>query len=160
MQSLTANQSVNCRIYDSQARDERGATDVDDRLLLLALELNAKIMTTDSPLAQEGKVKGVEIINLNELATRLKPRVMPGEQIQVTVTKPGEAPSQGVGHLPDGTMVVVEEGRGYLGAEIEVTVTNAIQTSAGKMIFARVKEGYRPAGETNSASIGKQARSG
>jgi len=145
LQKLTENLKISCRIYDSHARDERGATDVDDRLLLLAIELNAKVMTTDIPLAQEAKLKNVDVINLNELAMKLKPRVMPGERIFLEITKTGEGPGQGVGHLSDGTMVVVEDGRGFVQQEVEVIVTNTIQTSAGKMIFGRMADQRRAA---------------
>ena len=145
LQKLIDNPKINCRIYDSNARGDRGITDVDDRLLLLAIELNAKVMTTDAPLAQEARVKNVDVINLNELAMKLKPRVMPGERIFLEITKAGEAPGQGVGHLSDGTMVVVEDGRSFLNQDVEVVVTNTIQTSAGKMIFGRIDNQRRAA---------------
>jgi uncharacterized protein YacL len=145
LQKLTENPQINCRIYASHARDESGATDVDDRLILLAQELNAKIMTADTPMAVEAKVKNIEVININELALKLRPRVMPGERITIEITKAGEGPTQGVGHLPDGTMVVVEDGREHVNSVVEVQVTNTIQTTAGKMVFARAGEGRTPA---------------
>jgi len=90
-------------------------------------------------------LKNVDVINLNELAMKLKPRVMPGERIFLEITKTGEGPGQGVGHLSDGTMVVVEDGRGFVQQEVEVIVTNTIQTSAGKMIFGRMADQRRAA---------------
>src|SRR5206468_890906 len=83
-------------------------------------------------------LRGVDVININDLATALKPVVLPGEKMVVRLLKPGEDPGQGVGYLEDGTMVVVEHGRTHLNEDVEFTVTSAIQTSAGKMIFGKI----------------------
>jgi uncharacterized protein YacL len=80
----------------------------------------------------------VDVINLNDLAGALRPVVLPGENMNVSLIKPGEAAGQGVGYLEDGTMVVVEQGRALIGQEVEFTVTSALQTSAGRMIFGRL----------------------
>ncbi|MCS7034742.1 MAG: PIN domain-containing protein [Phycisphaerae bacterium] len=144
LQRLSNNSRVPCRIYDTRAREDQSVADVDDRLIALALQLNAKIMTTDVPLAQEARVKGVDVINLNELATRLKTHALPGDHLTVQISKPGELPEQGVGYLEDGTMVVVEDGKARLHEEVEITVTNVRQNPNGKMIFGRIGD-RRPA---------------
>jgi uncharacterized protein YacL len=82
------------------------------------------------------------VININELANALKPDALPGEKMAVRLLKPGEEPGQGVGYLDDGTMVVVEGGRPHLNEEVEFTVTNTRQTSAGRMIFGRLGDGH------------------
>src|SRR5205085_332339 len=87
------------------------------------------------------QLRGVDVININDLANALKPVVMAGEKMRVRLLKPGEESGQGVGYLDDGTMVVVEQGRQYLNEEIEVNVTSVLQTSAGRMIFGRVGDG-------------------
>ncbi|QOV89897.1 PIN/TRAM domain-containing protein [Humisphaera borealis] len=113
----------------------------DQRLIDLAAELNARVMTTDYNLNKVSQLRGVEVVNLNDLARSLKPAVLPGEKMSVTLVKAGESAGQGVGYLEDGTMVVVEQGRSHLNEEVEVTVTSALQTSAGRMIFGRLEAG-------------------
>ncbi|MCR4433984.1 MAG: PIN domain-containing protein [Caldiserica bacterium] len=113
---------------------------VDQRLLKLAKSLQATIITNDYNLAQIARLQDLSIINLNELANALKPVVLPGEEIQVAITKEGKEPNQGVGYLDDGTMVVVEGGRHYLGQTLNTVVTSILQTSAGRMIFAKPVE--------------------
>ena len=78
-------------------------------------------------------------MNINELANALKAVMLPGEEMRVSVTREGKEPNQGVAYLDDGTMIVIDDGRKHIGADVEVTVTSALQTSAGKMVFARVK---------------------
>jgi uncharacterized protein YacL len=114
---------------------------VDQRLVRLAKELEARVMTTDYNLSKVAQLGGLDIININELATQLKPEVLPGERMVVRIIKPGESASQGVGYLDDGTMVVVEQAKSHVDQEVEFTVTNTVQTSAGKMIFGRISDG-------------------
>ena len=95
-------------------------------------------LTNDFNLNKVASLRGVDVININDLANALKPVVLPGERMTVRLLKPGESPGQGVGYLVDGTMVVVEQGRPHLNEEIEFTVTSVLQTSAGKMIFGRL----------------------
>jgi len=111
---------------------------VDERLQLLARELDARIITTDVPLTKEARTRQIDIININDIATALKPAAMPGETMTVRLIKPGDSPGQGVGYLDDGTMVVIEDGRSHLDQDVEFTVTNTRQTKAGKMIFGRI----------------------
>ena len=114
------------------------ASGVDQRLMNLALELGARVLTNDFNLNKVAQLRGVDVINVNELANALKPTVLPGERMSVRIIKRGEDPGQGVGYLDDGTMVVVEQGANHLNEEVEFTVTNTRQTSAGKMIFGRI----------------------
>lgn len=123
--------------------DSEGAT-VDEKLLSLTSHLQAKLMTNDFNLAKVAALRKVEVLNLNDLAAALRPVVLPGESLRVRVIRPGEGPTQGVGFLEDGTMVVVENGRGAIGQEVEIQVTSTIQTSAGRMIFGRIG-GLEPA---------------
>ncbi len=116
--------------------DAEGGT-VDQKLVALAKEMNARIMTNDFNLNKIASLRGVDVINLHDLAKALRPVALPGEALRVRVVKPGEAPGQGVGYLEDGTMVVVENARIAIGREIELIVTSTIQTSAGRMIFGR-----------------------
>lgn len=111
--------------------------EVDHKLVELATEREGRIVTNDSNLARVAEVRGVEVLNINELASALKPEFLPGERMSVTVAKKGKEAGQGVGYLDDGTMVVIEDAARDRGETVSVEVTSAIQTSAGKMIFGR-----------------------
>ena len=115
--------------------------EVDSKLMRLALEKQWKLMTNDFNLNKVARVQGIKVLNLNELANVLKPALIAGEWIRVQVMKEGKEVQQGVAYLDDGTMIVVEDGRPYVGQEVEVMVTSILQTSAGRMIFARVDGG-------------------
>ena len=115
--------------------------EVDSKLMRLALEKNWKLMTNDYNLNKVAKVQGIQVLNLNELANVLKTALIAGEWIHVQVMKEGKEIEQGVAYLDDGTMIVVEDGRPYVGQDVEVMVTSILQTSAGRMIFARVDGG-------------------
>lgn len=120
-------------------KDYPGVADVDRKLIQLAKELGAKIITTDYNLNKVAKVEGVPVLNINELANAIKPRFIPGEEIEVEVIDKGEEIGQGVGYLDDGTMVVVENGRRFIGKKIRAVVNSSLQTEAGKMLFVRPK---------------------
>jgi uncharacterized protein YacL len=137
LQRLQSNKRTEVIMYDSSARDA-GPEDVDAKLMNLAAELSGRVLTNDFNLNKVASLRGVDVININDLANALKPVVLPGERMTVRLLKPGESPGQGVGYLVDGTMVVVEQGRPHLNEEIEFTVTSVLQTSAGKMIFGRL----------------------
>ena len=113
--------------------------EVDVKLLELASIMNGKVVTNDYNLNKVASIKGVPVLNINELANTLKPVVLPGEIMEITPVKEGKESTQALAYLDDGTMIVVEDGREYIGEEIHVTVTSVLQTSAGRMIFARVK---------------------
>jgi uncharacterized protein YacL len=117
--------------------DVAGAADVDGKLVELARGRGARVVTTDYNLNRVAELSGVTVLNVNDLANALKPIALPGESLRVHVVREGKEPGQGVGFLDDGTMVVVEQGRRLLGQEVPVVVTSALQTSAGRMVFAR-----------------------
>ena len=112
-------------------------TGVDAKLVRLAKNLDARIVTTDFNLNKVAQVQGVEVININDLAAALRPVVLQGEKLTIKVIRTGESAGQGVGYLEDGTMVVAEECAGKIGQEVELMVTNVLQTSAGRLIFGR-----------------------
>jgi uncharacterized protein YacL len=113
--------------------------DVDSKLVVLARDMGAHILTNDFNLNRVASLQGVKILNINELANALKAVVIPGETMSVTIVKDGKEQNQGVGYLDDGTMIVVENGRTLKGEAVTVDVTSVLQTSAGRMIFAKVK---------------------
>ena len=117
---------------------------VDEGLVALAKELAAKVVTTDYNLNKIAQIQGVSVLNVNELANALKPSLLPGESITVDVLREGKEPQQGVGYLDDGTMIVVENGEDFIGKRVEVVVTSMLQTSAGRMVFGRIKKEVRP----------------
>ncbi|MEL6399504.1 MAG: PIN/TRAM domain-containing protein [Cyanobacteria bacterium J06607_6] len=113
---------------------------VDAKLVRLAQELNAMLLTNDFNLNKVASFQEVEVLNINELSKAIRPNFLPGDDMGLRIVKEGKEPQQGVGYLTDGTMVVVEEGREFIGGEIDVVVTGSLQTSAGRMIFARPKD--------------------
>ena len=121
-------------------------TEVDSKLMRLALDKQWKLMTNDFNLNKVARVQGIEVLNLNELANVLKPALIAGEWIRVQIMKEGKEVHQGVAYLDDGTMIVVEDGKPYVGQTVEVMVTSILQTSAGRMIFARVDGGQNAQG--------------
>ena len=121
-------------------RDYDDISEVDAKLVRLARERGARLVTNDYNLNRVAHVEGVLVLNVNELANALKPVLLPGEELRVAVIREGREAHQGVGYLDDGTMIVVENGRRLIGETIEVAVTSALQTNAGRMIFARPKQ--------------------
>ncbi len=112
---------------------------VDAKLVRLALERNAKLVTNDYNLNRVAQLEGVAVLNVNELAGAVKPVVLPGEELHVAIVRDGKEAHQGVGYLDDGTMIVVENGRRLIGEDTDVQVTSVLQTVAGRMIFAKIK---------------------
>jgi uncharacterized protein YacL len=114
--------------------------EVDTKLVELAKRIDGKIITNDANLNKVAELQGVSVLNINALANALKPVVLPGEELNVYVLKEGKEPGQGVAYLDDGTMVVVENGRRFMGRSLDAIVTSVLQTTAGRMIFAKIKE--------------------
>lgn len=114
--------------------------EVDAKLIALARLINAKVITNDFNLNKVAQLQGVPVLNINELANVLKPVVLPGETINLFIVKEGKEYNQGVAYLDDGTMVVIENSRKFIGKNVEVIVTSVLQTTAGRMIFAKPKE--------------------
>lgn len=114
--------------------------EVDVKLLKLAQIMKGKVVTNDFNLNKVAGIKGVAVLNINELANALKPMVIPGEAMTVTLIKQGKDRSQAVAYLDDGTMIVVEDGRSRIGETVQINVTSVLQTAAGRMIFGKMKE--------------------
>ena len=115
--------------------------DVDGRLIAMAKSLRGWIVTNDFNLNKVAELQGIRVLNINELSQSLRPIVLPGEELSVQIVKDGKEAGQGIGYLDDGTMVVVEGGKKYIGEKSDVVVTSVLQTVAGRMIFGRPKEG-------------------
>ncbi len=115
------------------------AESVDLGLVALAREVDAKIITTDYNLNKIAQIQGITVLNVNDLANALKPMLLPGETVTVDVIREGKESHQGVGYLDDGTMIVVEDGAQYVNKRVDVVVTSMLQTSAGRMIFGRLR---------------------
>ncbi|HAX61614.1 MAG TPA: PIN domain nuclease [Elusimicrobia bacterium] len=137
LNKIRQNLVVPVKIFE---KDYPEITQTDAKILKLAEDLKAKIITTDFNLNKVASVHGVVVLNVNELAGVIKPALLPGELLNIYLMKEGKEKKQAVAYLEDGTMVVVENGRGFLGKKVEVTVTNVLQTSTGRMIFANLKE--------------------
>lgn len=125
---------VRLQIIEDNPQDVK---EVDGKLVRLAVQYKAKVLTNDFNLNKVAQIEGVQVLNINDLANALKPAVLPDEQMQVKIIKEGKEPNQGVGYLDDGTMIVVDGGRSYLGRQVAVVVTSVLQTAAGRMIFTR-----------------------
>lgn len=124
-------------IYEKDYPNLNGA---DSKLVELSKELRARILTTDFNLNKVATLQGVQVLNINDLANALKTVVVPGETLTIFVMKDGKEKEQGIAYLDDGTMVVVEEGKRWVGKRAEVIVTSVLQTSAGRMIFSKIRE--------------------
>lgn len=116
--------------------------DVDGKILVLAREYRAKVLTNDVNLNKVAQIEGIEVLNLNDLANAVKTSVLPDEQIQIKIVREGKEPQQGVGYLDDGTMIVVDGGKDHVGKTVTATVTSVLQTSNGRMIFTKLLRVY------------------
>lgn len=134
LQELQQIESLPVTISDM---DVEGVREVDDRLVVLARQMDCFILTNDYNLNRVAELQGVNVLNVNDLANAVKVVLLPGESFNIEVIQEGKEFNQGVGYMDDGTMVVIENGQRYLGKEIPVTVTKILQTSAGRMIFAK-----------------------
>ena len=139
---IRKNRNVDLQIYEGQPP---GIEEVDEKLVRVAKMTGARLVTNDQNLRRIAQLQAVDVINLNEIASALRPPVLHGEILSVQVQKAGEEQGQGVGYLEDGTMVVVEGGLPHVGQRVDLTVTNVIPTSAGRMIFGAVRAAAPPA---------------
>ena len=139
LKRLQSNPKVDLQMHDGNVPELQTGERirVDERLVILAKALNARVVTNDINLNKIAQLQGVDVINLNELANALKTVALPGESMPVRVVKAGDQIGQGVGYLEDGTMVVIEQGRALIGQEVPIVVTSVLQTPAGRMIFGR-----------------------
>ena len=128
---------VDVRILDD---DFPQVKEVDSKIVMLAKKVGAKVVTNDLNLNKVAELQGVRVLNINELCNALRPVVLPGETIRVFVLKEGKEAGQGVAYLDDGTMIVVDNAKRCIGRNVDVVVTSVLQTTAGRMIFTRLKE--------------------
>jgi uncharacterized protein YacL len=122
--------------------------EVDAALIILAANIGGRLVTTDYNLQKNARLQGIQVVNMNDVATALKPSFVPGETLTVRLLREGEDKGQAVGFLKDGTMVVVENARNRIGQEVGVEVTSSIQTNAGKMVFGKLRRSAKAMGET------------
>jgi uncharacterized protein YacL len=132
---------IGVEIDDTVVPEVDEAKGVDQKLIMLTKLRNGRLATTDYNLSKVAQVRGVDVVNINDLANSLKVVVLPGETMEVRIIKPGEEAEQGIGYLDDGTMIVVEGARNKIGRDVVMSVTSSLQTSAGKMIFGKF-EGF------------------
>ncbi len=132
--------TVEVKVVDDDYPDIK---EVDAKLIALAREMNAKVVTNDFNLNKVAQLQGVLVLNINQLANALKPMVLPGEVLHLQIMREGKEQGQGVAYLDDGTMVVVENASRHLGQKVEASVTSILQTTAGRMIFTTLKEEQR-----------------
>ena len=137
LQRMQKNMDIDIQFLD---HDFPKIKEVDGKIVALAKELNARVLTNDFNLNKVAELQGVRVLNINQLANAVKPVVLPGEMMNVYILKEGKEAGQGVAYLDDGTMVVVDNARRYIGKTLDVSVTSVLQTTAGRMIFTRPKE--------------------
>ncbi len=155
LKRMQNNPKVELQMHEANLSELRDVQKVDERLVVLAKAIGARVVTNDYNLNKIAQLQGVDVINLNELANALKSVALPGELMLVKLVKVGDQIGQGVGYLEDGTMVVVEQGRSSIGQEVHITVTSVLQTPAGRMIFGRIET--RPPGPTGHGQGTHQA---
>lgn len=137
LNALQKDESITIQFYEG---DFEEINEVDAKLVRLAKELKGSLVTNDYNLNKVSEFQNVPVLNINQLANALKPALIPGEEMRVQIMKAGTERRQGVAYLDDGTMVVVEEGLDHMNEWLQVTVTSALQTAAGRMIFAKINE--------------------
>ena len=134
-------------------KDYLDIPEVDSKLLKMAKDLKGAVITNDFNLNKVAGLQDVTVLNINDLANSVKPIFPPGEELMLKIIKDGKENNQGIGYLDDGTMIVVENGRRYMGKTIRVVVTSVLQTSAGRMIFARPLGNKKPSREIIPESV-------
>jgi uncharacterized protein YacL len=147
---LKKSENISVKIYDKDYASLNGA---DAKITELAKDLGAKIITTDFNLNKVASIQGITVLNINDLANSLIPIFLPGESIMIFLVKEGSQQNQAVGYLEDGTMVVAEDGRKYIGKRVELNITSIIQSSSGKIVFGRVEtldQNQNKAGSSNN----------
>ncbi len=152
LQHMQSNTLLNVQIVEDDFPHIR---EVDLKLIELAKELDARIITNDFNLNKVAHLHHVSVLNINDLANALKPVVLPGEKMNIAILKEGKEYNQGVGYLDDGTMVVVDHARRMIGRSVEISVTSVLQTASGKMIFGKMEE---PLQRTESVRVATEIR--
>jgi len=146
--------TIDVEIDETAMPELEEAKGVDQKLLVLAKACNGRVATTDYNLTKVAQVRGVDVININDLANSLKVVALPGETMRVKIVKPGEESDQGIGYLDDGTMIVVEGARNKIGRFVAISITSSLQTSAGKMIFGKFESFATPERPNNRSANG------
>lgn len=154
LQRIQKNTAIDSQIVEIDFPEIR---DVDMKLIELARRTGAKIVTNDFNLNKVAQLRGVDVLNINELANSIKPVVLPGESMRVFILKEGKEYNQGVAYLDDGTMVVVDNARKMIGKNVDVLVTSVLQTTAGKMIFGKFSEQHEARVEFDRERVHTQA---
>jgi uncharacterized protein YacL len=137
LKRMQTSPKVDLEVHEGNMIEMRDTDKVDERLVIFARAIGARVVTNDYNLNKIAQLQGVDVINLNELSNALKSVALPGELLNVRIVKAGDQMGQGVGYLDDGTMIVVEQGKSVIGQEVSITVTSVLQTNAGRMIFGR-----------------------
>lgn len=146
LNALQKEENITVQMDESEIEE---SDEVDTKLVILARKLDGVVMTNDFNLNKVAEIRNVPVLNINELANSVKPVVLPGEEMTVKIVKKGTERNQGVAYLDDGTMVVVEEGKFYIDETMRVMVTSALQTNAGRMIFAKIVDGQHQIANSN-----------
>jgi len=152
---LRAESRLEVKFFDVSHAVE--AETVDHKLVRLGKELGARVVTSDYNLNKVAQLDGVDVVNINDLAAAMKPALLPGEKMTVRIVRGGEEQGQGVGFLDDGTMVVVEQARQRMNDEVEIVVSRALQTSAGRMVFAKLAGDPPSPARRSKSQIDEQA---
>lgn len=157
LNQLKKDMKLQVRVFDEQREDLNDDLPTDEKLIRLAKRLNAYVVTNDVNLKKVAEFKDVKILNINELATALKPLILPGDENTVNIVKEGKEEGQGIAYLDDGTMVVVEKAAKHVGESVRIIVTSILQTIGGKMVFSRLK--YAGKYEEELVEVGKDSHS-
>ena len=139
LNKMQSDSEIDIVIKDIELSERERAEPVDHQLVSACQKLTGRVVTNDYNLNKVAGLRGVEVININDLANAIKPVVLPGEVLRVNIAKTGDQPGQGVGYLADGTMVVVDQARGHIGRDIDAVITSVLQTSAGRLIFGKLE---------------------
>jgi len=140
LHEMQSSSVIDVEIDDSIIPEVEEVTGVDQKLMMFAKSRDGRVATTDYNLTKVAHVREVDVVNINDLANSLKTVALPGETMDVRIIKPGEEADQGIGYLPDGTMVVVEDAHNKIGRDLTISITSSLQTSAGKMIFGKFEK--------------------
>jgi uncharacterized protein YacL len=156
LNSMQSNSVIDIEIDDTIIPEVEEVKGVDQKLMMLAKSRDGRVATTEYNLTKVAQVREVDVVNINDLANSLKAVALPGEAMEVKIIKPGEEADQGIGYLPDGTMVVVEGARNKIGRDLVISITSSLQTSAGKMIFGKFEK-FAVRKVSNTKQTSKQA---
>jgi uncharacterized protein YacL len=140
LHEMQSSSVIDVEINDTVVPEVEEVKGVDQKLMMFSKSCDGRVVTTDYNLTKVAQVREVDVININDLASTLKTVALPGETMDVKIIKPGEEAEQGIGYLPDGTMVVVEGARDKIGRDLAISITSSLQTSAGKMIFGKFEK--------------------